>query len=170
MKATWRIMAGAMRWIYGCLSVGLMGAAVLVGGARWALSQDRVVAYQIVNGAEIPQSLTGQPGDAEAGRKLYFSQQVTGCSGCHGSPGGPGAVASEGRRAAPELDRIWARMSEGAVRLWLVAPQVIAAQTEMPAYYVAGYRTDPNDPRYGEPRLSAAEIEDLVAYLMRAGR
>ena len=162
-------MAGAMKRIGRHLGAGLIGVAALIS-ALPSLGADRVVAYQIVNGAEIPKSLTGQPGRAEVGRKLYFDQQTTGCSGCHGSPGGPGAVASEGRRSAPELDRIWARMSEGTVRLWLVAPQVIAANTEMPAFYAAGHYTDPEDPRFGEPRLSAGEIEDLVAYLMKAGR
>lgn len=162
-------MAGPMRSIWRNLS-GLVCVVALITTSTPLAAADRVVAYQIVNGAEIPQSLTGQPGDPEVGRKLYFDRQATGCSGCHGSPGGPGAVASEGRRSAPELDRIWARMTEGAVRLWLVAPQVVATGTEMPAYYAAGYYTDPEDPRYGEPRLSATEVEDLVAYLMKAGR
>ena len=126
-------------------------------------AQDRVVAYQIVDASEIPASLTGRSGDATAGRGLYFDQR-TGCSGCHGSPGGPQSAE------APRLDGVAARMSPGEIRLWLVAPDVRAPGTRMPAYYALGQRSDPNDPRYGEPALTASEIEDLVAFLQRVGR
>jgi hypothetical protein len=44
---------------------------------------------------------------------------------------------------------------------------VIDPETRMPAYYALGQRMDPADPRFGEPLLTAAEIEDLVAYLMQ---
>ena len=131
---------------------------------------ERVVAYRIVDAREIPESLTGAPGDAEAGRKLYYDLKATGCSGCHGSPGGPGAQTDAGAVDAPKLDRVAARMPEGTIRLWLVAPQVLRPGTTMPGYYSVGQRTDPNDPRYGETRLSAAEIEDIVAYLLSGTR
>ncbi len=68
------------------------------------------------------------------------------------------------RRRSADVGR---RLGEGALRLWLVAPQVIAPETRMPAYYGLGQRMDPADPRFGEPLLTAAEIENLVAYLMR---
>lgn len=125
----------------------------------------RVVAYDVLNNREVPTSLTGQPGDADAGRKLYFDRKLTRCSGCHGSPGGPGAQPDAVDVAAPSLAGIATRMSVGAIRLWLVAPQMIDPATAMPAYYTVGQRKDPNDPRFGEPLLSASEIEDLVAYL-----
>jgi hypothetical protein len=35
----------------------------------------------------------------------------------------------------------------------------------MPAYYAAGQRQGPDDPLYGGPALTAAEVEDLIAYL-----
>lgn len=133
-----------------------------------ALAQsDRVVSYTIVDGRGIPASLTGRAGNAEAGRKLFFDRGSTGCSGCHGSPGGPGAQPNPDGASAPSLAGVAGRRSEGALRLWLVAPGVINPLTEMPSYYEIGQRTDPNDPRYGETLLSAAEIEDLIAYLMR---
>lgn len=143
--------------------------AALIATPLAADEPDRVVGYRIVDAAEIPASLTGASGDPDAGRRVYFDRALTGCSGCHGSPGGPGAEADRGAGNAPSLDRVAARMSEGAIRLWLVAPQVLNPETTMPAFYTIGQRTDPNDPRYGEPRLSAAEIEDLVAYLLTAG-
>ncbi|MEM7742505.1 MAG: c-type cytochrome [Pseudomonadota bacterium] len=123
------------------------------------------VAYTIVDGSEIPDSLTGTPGSAEDGRVLYFDMAATGCSGCHGSPSGPGAQAAAGE-AAPSLSGVGARLNEGAIRLWIVAPRVLAPETTMPGYYSAGQRMEPEDPRFGMPRLTAREIEHLVAYLM----
>lgn len=128
-------------------------------------AEDRVVAFEILNGRSIPESLTANPGDAEAGRKLYFDREVTGCSGCHGSPGGPGAQPNADGDQAPPLSGIADRMEIGTIRLWLVAPSVFNAETKMPTYYAVGQRTDENDPLYGSTRLSAVEIEALVAYL-----
>ncbi|MEM7212423.1 MAG: c-type cytochrome [Pseudomonadota bacterium] len=131
------------------------------------MADDRVVAYEIVNGRSIPKSLTANPGDPEIGRRLYFDREITGCSGCHGSPGGPGAQPNADASNAPQLAGVADRMDEGVLRLWLVAPQVMDPETSMPAYYAVGQRSDENDPLYGSTRLSAAEIEALVAYLMR---
>ena len=130
-------------------------------------AQDRIVAYEIVNAREIPEALTGADGDAEAGRRLYFDRNVTGCSGCHGSPGGPGAQPNASGPQAPALSGVADRMDIGTIRLWLVAPRVLAPEGLMPSYYEVGQRDDEDDPLYGSTRLSAAEIEDLVAYLAR---
>ncbi len=147
--------------------ITIAGAIALVGTSAAMADVERVVSYTIVNAREIPESLTGSDGNPELGRRLYFDRAQTGCSGCHGSPSGPGAQPNSSGPAAPPLSGIASRRTEGRLRLWLVAPEVIRPGTEMPAYYTVGQRSDPEDPRYGEPRLSAAEIEDLLAYLMR---
>lgn len=141
-------------------------ALAVVVAAEASAQSARVVPYTIENAREIPASLTGLAGDSERGRQLYFDRDRTGCSGCHGSPGGPGAEAT-GSGNAPSLAGIADRMPVGTMRLWLVAPAVLNPETTKPAYYAAGQRTNPNDPRFGEPRLTASEIEDLVAYLAR---
>ena len=61
-------------------------------------------------------------------------------------------------------------MNAGRLRLWLVAPTVLAPGTAMPGYYTLGQRTDPMDPRFGETRLTAGQIEDLIAYLLAGKR
>lgn len=149
------------------LAAALLAQSLALSAAIGNAKAEDVVAYDIVDAREVPDSLTGRPGDPEAGRKLYFDRQLTRCSGCHGSPGGPGAQADPGAAGAPALAGVARRLSEGAIRLWLVAPQVIEPGTRMPGYYAVGQRDDPADPRYGEPLLTAGEIEDLVAYLMR---
>jgi L-cysteine S-thiosulfotransferase len=123
---------------------------------------DRVVAYRIVDARAIPDSLTGRPGDPQAGRRLYLDEKLARCAGCHGVPGDTDAGTE-----APPLGDVGRRLDEGAIRLWLVAPQVAEPGTRMPAFYAVGQRDDPADPRFGEPLLTAAEIEDLVAYLSR---
>ena len=129
-----------------------------------ARTADPVVAYTIVNGDSIPASLTGTPGDAQRGRKLYASNPRAGCPACHGMPGDRGGGAT-----APDLGGIGARLTPGQIRLWLVAPKAKDAATKMPSFFAAGQRKGADDPLYGGPSLTAAEIEDLVAYLAGLG-
>lgn len=131
--------------------------AALGGPGRAA---EPVVAYTITDGAEITASLTGAPGDPARGRALYAGPARAGCPACHGVPGTPGEAA-----AARSLAGVGGRLSAGAIRLWIVAPVVISPETAMSAYYAAGQRQGPDDPLYGGPALTAAEVEDLIAYL-----
>ena len=137
---------------------GLMAVIVALAGSGRAA--EPVVAYTITNGSEITSSLTGAPGDAARGRALYAGEARAGCPACHGVPGAAGEVTS-----APDLAAVGGRLSAGAIRLWVVAPAAISPETAMPAYYAAGQRDGAEDPLYGGPALTAAEIEDLVAYL-----
>ncbi|MEM1276204.1 MAG: c-type cytochrome [Pseudomonadota bacterium] len=125
-----------------------------------------VVAYTVTNGSRIEASLTGQSGDWQLGRRLYFDRELTGCSTCHGSPGGPGAEQIAGSEA-PSLEGIASRLGNGEIRLWIVAPMVLDPMTKMPAYYMPGQRREADAPVINGPRLTAAQIEDLVAYLAR---
>jgi len=143
------------------VSVWVAVIAVLAGSGRAA---EPVVAYTITNGSEITASLTGAPGDAARGRALYAGEARAGCPACHGMPGAACEAAS-----APELAGVGGRLSAGAIRLWVVAPVAIDPETAMPAYYAAGQRGEAGDPLYGGPALTAAEIEDLVAYLAALG-
>lgn len=102
--------------------------------------------YVIEDASRIPESLTGEPGDPARGRALYEAPMRGGCTACHATLPGEGLTAAE-------------------IRLWIVAPAVADPGTEMPPYFAAGYREAVDDPLHGGPRLTAGEIEDLVAYL-----
>ncbi len=128
--------------------------AAFAGASRAA---EPVVAYIITDGSEIIASLTGAPGDAARGRALYVGEARAGCPACHGIP--------DERAPTLNLSGIGERLSAGAVRLWIVAPSAISEDTAMPAFYATGQRDLAEDPLYGGPALTAAEIEDLVAYL-----
>jgi L-cysteine S-thiosulfotransferase len=145
------------KWVAGLMAV----IAVAAGSGRAA---EPVVAYTVTDGSEIGASLTGAPGDAARGRALYGGEARAGCPACHGAPGAAGETAS-----APNLAGVGGRLSAGAIRLWIVAPAAIAEDTAMPAFYAAGQRGGADDPLYGGPALTAAEIEDLVAYLAAPG-
>lgn len=143
----------------------LLVAPLLVASAA-AEAPAPVVAYTVQDAERIEDSLTGAPGDAAAGRALYLDEARTACSVCHGDPetGTPPPPMATGG-ASPALDGVGRRLDAPRLRLWLVAPEVLSPATPMPSYYRAGQRFGAEDPLYGGPRLTAAEIEDLVAYL-----
>ncbi|MEO1531548.1 MAG: c-type cytochrome [Pseudomonadota bacterium] len=131
-----------------------------------------VAPYTILNGRSIPESLTGRAGDAAEGLRLYLNAARSGCAACHGVPDAPGTRGHPGREGSapsapgmPSLERVGTRLSPGTIRLWLVMPDLLGDRGAMPSAYAAGQRTDPADPLHGGPRLTAAEIEDLVAWL-----
>lgn len=123
------------------------------------------VVYTIVGADRIEGSLTGEPGDPARGAEIFADPERGACAGCHAEATGP-----HPRGAAPALKAVGERLQLGTLRLWIVAPEVLAPETEMPAYFAAGQRRGADDPRYGGPQLSASEIEDLVAYLAGLGR
>ena len=122
-----------------------------------------LVPFTILNGGRIEASLTGRPGDQERGRKLYFDRELTGCSVCHGSPGGPDG--EEPKDDAPDLTGVGARLGDGEIRLWIAAPQAIDPETRMPGFYLPGQRPEADAPVINGPRLTAQQVEDLIAWL-----
>ncbi|MEO0623327.1 MAG: c-type cytochrome [Pseudomonadota bacterium] len=138
-------LAPALRALKGAVEATLLALSP-------ALAQDDVgpppvVAYTITDGREIIDPLSPLPGDARRGQRLF---QAVGCQTCHAAaPPGGDLGASE-------------------IRLWIVAPKVLAPETAMPAYYASGQRRGAADPLHGGPRLTAEQIEHLVAYLAAA--
>ncbi|MEM7499895.1 MAG: cytochrome c [Pseudomonadota bacterium] len=131
-----------------------------------------IAPFTIENGRSIPESLTGLPGEAANGLRLYLDDAHSGCAACHGVPDAPGTRAHPERQGGtpplegiPSLDRVGARLSPGTIRLWLVLPDLLGRPDAMPSVYAAGQRSDSADPLHGGPRLTAPEIEDLVAWL-----
>ncbi|MCI4662591.1 MAG: c-type cytochrome [Neomegalonema sp.] len=138
--------------VMACLFVG-------VGADAWqvAAQQTMMLSYEIIDGERINDPLTDTPPDAERGRALFADINEAGCLSCHRVSG----MGGMGRA----LDGIADRVSPAALRLWLVNPKIRQPQTSMPAYYeIAGQ--DPQAEDFtGEPRLSAQQIEDLIAFL-----
>jgi L-cysteine S-thiosulfotransferase len=100
-------------------------------------------------------SLTGRPGDPERGRELLSNRQKGDCLSCH-KLSLLSSIADQGA-VGPSLDGIASRYGDSQLRQVLVQPKAYFPETMMPAYYSA---------EGGEASiLTAAEVEDLLAYL-----
>jgi sulfur-oxidizing protein SoxX len=126
-----------------------------------ALAAPAAGAQQIVGDA-IPVSLTGQPGDAARGRAIVANRSLGLCLLCHSGP-----IAEERFQGdlAPTLTGAGSRRSEGQLRLRIVDGTRLNADTIMPPYYrTTGLQRVARNFE-GKTILSAAQIEDVVAYL-----
>lgn len=117
---------------------------------------------QVVDDA-IPASLTGKPGDAVRGRAIVASRSTGLCLLCHSGP-----IAEERFQGdiAPSLAGAGSRWSEGQLRLRIVDGSRLNADTIMPAYYRTGGLQRVARNFEGKTILSAAQVEDVVAYLV----
>ncbi|MEM6973550.1 MAG: hypothetical protein AAF577_12160 [Pseudomonadota bacterium] len=131
-----------------------------------------IVAFTISDGRRIDDSLTGRTGIAARGLRLYEDAARSGCISCHGVPDAPGltgaaivARSAGPRPGVPALDAVGIRLTAPEIRLWLVAPAFLTTAPGKQSIYAGGQRGAPDDPLFGGPRLTAAEAEDLVAWL-----
>ena len=112
---------------------------------------------------EIPTPLAGAKGDPQRGRAIIANRQVGLCLLCHS---GPFPEERFQGNLAPDLRGVGSRLTEGEIRLRLVDPARANPQTIMPAYYRTEGLTRVAPSYRGKPVLSAAQIEDVVAYLV----
>ena len=116
-----------------------------------------------ITGDAIPDSLTGEKGNAERGRAIVVNRQVGLCLLCHS---GPFPQERFQGTLAPDLKGAGARSSEGQLRLRVVDASRLKADTIMPSYYRIDGLTRVAPAFQGRPVLSAEQIEDVVAYLV----
>ena len=134
-------------------------AALLIPTA--AVAQEELRPYTVVDGA-IPASLTGAAGDPVRGRTVVIDRRLGACLLCHT---GPFAEEKFQGTLAPDLSGAGSRWSEGQLRLRLVDPTRLNADTIMPAYYRVEGLTRVGLAWRGKPILTAEEIEDVIAFL-----
>jgi sulfur-oxidizing protein SoxX len=120
------------------------------------------VSAQTVVGDAMPQSLTGQPGDASRGRAIVANRQVGLCLLCHS---GPFPEERFQGNLAPSLAGAGARWSEGQLRLRIVDAGRLNPATIMPPYYRTEGLERVARAFVGKPILSPAQIEDVIAFL-----
>lgn len=136
------------------IRLGLLAAALALAGSP-------AIAQQVVGDA-IPASLTGQPGDAARGRTIVASRSLGLCLLCHAGP-----IAEERFQGdlAPSLAGAGLRWSEGQLRLRIVDGSRLNADTIMPPYYRTSGLQRVARNFQNKTILSAAQVEDVVAYL-----
>ncbi|MBW8729067.1 MAG: sulfur oxidation c-type cytochrome SoxX [Inquilinus limosus] len=115
-----------------------------------------------VEGDVIPRPLTGQPGDPARGLALMQDRQRSLCSLCHA---GPFAPPHQQGTLAPDLRGIGARLDEGRLRLRVVDMKRLVPDSIMPSYTRTEGFERVATAWQGKPVLTAAEIEDVIAYL-----
>jgi sulfur-oxidizing protein SoxX len=110
----------------------------------------------------IPQSLSGQPGDAVRGRAIVANRTVGLCLLCHSGP-----IPEERFQGnlAPSLEGAGLRSTPGQLRLRLVDARRLNPDTIMPPYYRLDGLTRVAKNFQGKTILTAQQIEDVVAYL-----
>jgi sulfur-oxidizing protein SoxX len=137
----------------------IAGFAALL--ASTAVAREELRLYAIAGDA-IPASLTGATGDPVRGRTVVIDRQLGACLLCHT---GPFAEEKFQGTLAPDLSGAGSRWSEGQLRLRLVDPTRLNADTIMPAYYRVEGLTRVGLAWRGKPILTAEEIEDVIAFL-----
>lgn len=120
----------------------------------------------------VSESLTGTPGDVEAGRKVMITRGLGNCIACH--------EVTELKETpfhgevGPALDGAGDRWSEAELRGIVANSKMTFEDSMMPSFYkVSGY-IRPGDAFSGKaaktpelpPLLTAQQIEDVVAYLL----
>ena len=138
---------------------GLAIALCVAATTAWA--QAGLRPYK-VQGDAIPDSLTGEPGDAARGRAIVLNRQVGLCILCHSGPF-PGERFQG--TLAPDLTGAGARWSVGQLRLRIVDASRFNPDTIMPPYYRIDGLNRVAPVFAGKPLLDAAQIEDVVAWL-----
>ena len=148
------------------LAAGLAVAATCVQAD--AIAPDDVTVNEY---GDIAQSLTGEPGDPEAGREIMVDRGLGNCIACH-QVSALDEYPFHGE-VGPSLDGVGARWDAAALRGIIVNADAMFPDSVMPSFYrVSGFVRPGNAytgrPAEGQldPLLTAQDIEDVVAYLM----
>lgn len=118
----------------------------------------------------VAQSLTGAPGNPEEGAKIAATRATGNCVACHEVS----ALKAEFQgNIAPALDGAAGRWSEAQLRGIVIDAKHTFPDTMMPGMYKTGPFVRPGDDYTGKaapadlpPILTAAQVEDVVAFLM----
>lgn len=120
------------------------------------------IKLDIVNDS-LPKSLTGAPGNAEAGKKVFLTRTLGNCLACHQVT----SLKSEEFHGefGPSLDGVAGRYTEAQLRLIVADPKRIFNDTVMPAFFKNEGLNRVRPEFAGKSILTAAQVEDVVAFL-----
>jgi sulfur-oxidizing protein SoxX len=115
-----------------------------------------------IDGDRIEARLTEQRGDTERGKAVVSNRQLGLCVLCHAGPFGD--IRFQGT-IGPDLTGVGSRLAEPQIRLRVVDARHLNPDSVMPSYFTTDglHRVAPAF--QGKPLLTAAQIEDVVAYL-----
>ena len=117
----------------------------------------------------VAQSLTGKPGDAKQGAVVMATKSMGNCVACHKVSS---LTADFQGTVGPTLDGAGDRWSKAQLRGIVADAKHTFDGTMMPSFYKTGPYIRPGDAFTGKapkgdlpPLLTAAQVEDVVAYL-----
>ena len=132
-------------------AIGALAAALLVAVSASPVDAQGL-GFEVV-GDGIPKPLTATPGNAARGKALLAKREAANCLKCHSIKD---KDLAGGGDKGPTLDGIGANLTTAQIRLSVVDLSRVTRKTEMPSFHKSG----------GEaPKLTAQEVEDVVAYL-----
>ena len=141
-----------------------LGAAVLTLSMVCILAAARAEPIRLsVVDDSLPRSLTGKPGDPGAGKKVFLGRALGNCLACHAVS----ALNAEEFHGefGPSLDGVTSRWSEAQLRLIVADAKRVFPDTVMPAFYRNEGFNRLRAEFAGKPILTAAQVEDVVAFL-----
>lgn len=133
------------------------------GRARLACAILLLLALPAAAADTMPRSLTGAPGDATRGRAIVADRQRGLCLLCHSGPFPEDPFQGN---LAPGLAGAGSRWTEGQLRLRLVDGKRLNPDSIMPSYFRTDGLHRVGPAFQGRTILSAAEVEDVLAFLM----
>lgn len=99
-------------------------------------------------------------GDAARGRELFMTRDEARCILCHDAPG----VAMAGN-VGPSLAGVGSRLTADQIRLRIADITRVAPDSVMPTFHRTQGMVRVAPQYAGRPVLTAAQVEDLVAWL-----
>ena len=102
----------------------------------------------------------GPAGDAARGRQLFATRDEARCVLCHAAPGIPGSGD-----VGPSLAGVGTRLDAAQLRLRIADITRVYPETVMPTFHRAEGMTRVAPQFAGQPVLTGAQVEDLVAFL-----
>jgi len=154
----------------GVATLAAMGlSAALFGAAMAAEIAPKEVVY---DEGKVSESLTGVPGNVEAGEKVMTTRGLGNCIACH-------AVTELDNipfhgEVGPPLDGAGDRWTEAELRGIVANSKMTFDESMMPSFYKVDGYIRPGNAFTGKaaksaelpPLLTAQQIEDVVAYLL----
>ena len=100
------------------------------------------------------------PGDAARGRALFATRDEARCVLCHAAPGIEG-----GGNVGPALSGVGSRLAASQIRLRIADITRVRPEAVMPTFHRTTSMVRVAPQFAGKPVLTAAQVEDLVAWL-----
>lgn len=147
------------------IALGVCASVFAVGFAYANTAPDDVV----YKDGGIATSLTGKPGDAAEGQKIFTTKSMGNCVSCHKVAALP-KVQFPGN-IGPQLDGVAGTYTQAQLRGIVVNAKHMFDGSMMPSFYKVSGFIRPGDGYTGKaakeikPILSAQQVEDVVAFL-----